>query len=105
MLFIVRTLESILYPIGFIWVCLTVIAILLWRKKARKAAMACALLSAILWLLGATPIPEFLIARLERPFASASVEKAEPADVVIILGGNANPSAHDTFEISLNSSA
>jgi uncharacterized SAM-binding protein YcdF (DUF218 family) len=55
--------------------------------------------------MGATPIPEFLIARLERPFADATVEKATLADVVIILGGNVNPSAHDTFEVSLNSSA
>jgi len=58
-----------------------------------------------MYLIGATPIPEFLIARLERPFANCTVERATSADVVIVLGGNINASAHDTFEISLNSSA
>jgi len=105
MLFVVRTIESLLYPVGFVWLCLTALAIALWRKKARRAAAACGCLSIFLYVMGATAVPEFLIGRLERPFATATVEQAVSADVVIILGGNVNPSAHDTFEVSLNSSA
>jgi uncharacterized SAM-binding protein YcdF (DUF218 family) len=105
MLFIMRTLESLLYPIGFVWLCITVLAIALWRKKARRAGGACALLSVFVYLGGATPIPEHLISRLERPFANATAATAARADVVIVLGGNLSPSAHDSFEISLNSSA
>jgi uncharacterized SAM-binding protein YcdF (DUF218 family) len=105
MLFVVRTLESLLYPVGFIWLCVTVAAIIFWRKKARRSAAFCLFLSAFLYFTGATPIAECLIARLERPFANATVANAQPADVVIVLGGNVSPSAHDTFEVSLNSSA
>jgi uncharacterized SAM-binding protein YcdF (DUF218 family) len=105
MFFIVRTLESLIYPIGLIWVFLTVAAIVFYRRKHRRAAIGCAILSAFLFVGGATPAPEWLMARLERPYANATVGNAAPADVAIVLGGNLIPSAHDTFEISLTSSA
>jgi uncharacterized SAM-binding protein YcdF (DUF218 family) len=105
MQFIVRTLESLLYPVGFVWIWLTVCSVMLWWKKLRGGAGACAFASIFLYVTGATPLPEFLIARLERPYVNANVADATAADVVIVLGGNLNPSAHDTFKISLNSSA
>jgi uncharacterized SAM-binding protein YcdF (DUF218 family) len=105
MLFIVRTLESILYPVGFVWLCLVVMTIAFWRKKLPGPAKGCGALAVFLYVTGATPVPEFLVAQLERPFANSTVANAAPADVVIVLGGNVNPSTHDSFEISLNSSA
>lgn len=105
MQFFIRTLESLIYPVGFLWLCLTVSAGVLYRKKHKGAGLACALMSGFLYIAGATPVPEWLMARLERPFANAIIANAARADVVILLGGNANPSAHDSFQISLNSAS
>ena len=105
MLSIVRTLESLIYPVGFLWLSLVVLTITFWRRRLLGPAKACGVLVAFLYLIGATPIASFLMARLERPFANCTVENARSADVVIVLGGNVNASAHDTFQISLNSSA
>ena len=105
MRFLIRTLESISYPVGLVWFCLTIAAILLLRKKQRGAAFFCALLSAILYVSGATPLPEYLIARLERPFANANVANAQPADAVIVLGGYMTGSAHDSFGLNATSAS
>lgn len=105
MIIVIRTVEALLYPIGMIWAALTISAVVLFRKKQRGAALVCALLSGFLWIAGATPLPEFLMARLERPFAGTTVENAPKADAVVVLGGIMNPSVHDTFGLSLTSAA
>lgn len=105
MTFLIRTIEALIYPIGLIWATLTISAIVLCRKKQRGAAFLCGLLSAFLYISGATPLPEILMARLERPYASATVANAQPADAVIVLGGIMNPSIHDTFGLSVTSAA
>lgn len=102
---LIRTLESAVYPIGFVWICLTISALVLYRKQQRGAAFLCALLSVVLYISGSTPLPEYLIARLEKPFANATANNAQPADAVLVLGGFINPSAHDSFGFSVTSAA
>jgi uncharacterized SAM-binding protein YcdF (DUF218 family) len=101
MMFLIRSLESLVNPIGFVWFCLTISAVVLFRKKQRGAALGAGLLSLFLFVVGATPLPEFLLARLERPFANATIANAQLADAVIVLGGFMNPSPRDAFGLSM----
>jgi len=105
MIFLVRTLESLLYPVGLVWALLTIGGIILYRKKLRRPAFFCLGLSAYLYLAGATPIPEWLLARLEKPFADLTIENATHADAIVVLGGIMNSSAHDAFGLSVTSAA
>src|SRR5688572_28766827 len=100
-----RALESMIYPVGLTWIFLTVSAVVLWRKKRRGPSILCAFFSAFLYITGATPLPEFLLARLERPYANVGVANASNADAVIVLGCFMNPSTHDPFGFSLTLSS
>jgi uncharacterized SAM-binding protein YcdF (DUF218 family) len=101
----IRTIEAAFYPVGMVWIFLTISAIVLFRKKFRGPAILCAFFSAFLFITGATPLPEFLLARLERPYKDANIATATPADAVIILGGFMNPSTHDPFAFNLTPSS
>jgi uncharacterized SAM-binding protein YcdF (DUF218 family) len=105
MTYFLRTIEALFYPIGLIWVSMTISAIVLWRKKQRGVAFVCGLFGVFLYAIGALPIPELLMARLERPFVERTVANAEKADAVIVLGGMMNPSRHETFGFSLSPAA
>jgi uncharacterized SAM-binding protein YcdF (DUF218 family) len=105
MRFLIRTIESAIYPVGLVWLVLTFAGIVYYRKKMRRTACFLFGLSAFLWLIGATPIPSWMIARLERPFANATVASAPNADAIIVLGGVINPSSHDPFGLSITSAA
>jgi uncharacterized SAM-binding protein YcdF (DUF218 family) len=104
-MFLVRTVEAAIYPIGLIWISLTVGAFTLYRKKQRGAAFFCGFFSAFLYLIGATPIPELLLARLERTHGSANIASAPAVDAVVVLGGFINSSSRDAFEMSFTPAA
>ena len=105
MTYALRTIEALFYPVGLIWAVMTVSAFVLWRKKQRGSAFLCAMVSIFIYAIGALPLPEFLMARLERPFAGSKVAAAERADAVIVLGGVMNVSKHDSFGINFSPAA
>lgn len=105
MTYALRTIEALFYPVGLIWVFMTVAAVVFWRKKQRGAAFFCGSLSVFIYAIGALPLPELLMARLERPFVDKTVANAERADAVIVLGGVMNSSKHDTFALNLSPAA
>ena len=103
MTFFLRTIESLFYPIGFIWISLTISAVVLWRKKQRGAAFLCGFFSAFLYAVGALPIPELLMARLDVFFVNANRcskrrRRHRPAD-------DGRLSRHETFSFSLSPAA
>src|SRR4051794_19701717 len=104
-MFLVRTIEAAIYPIGLVWISLTVGAFVLYRKKQRGAAFFCGVFSVFLYLIGATPVPELLLARLERTHGSANIASAQTVDAVVVLGGFINSSSRDTFEMSFTPAA
>ncbi len=105
MKFLTRTIESLVYPVGFTWLALLVATIVFHRRKQRGPALFCGILCVFLYVTGATPLPEYLLASLERPHREATVAHAAAADAVIVLGGFMNPSAHDSFSFSVTASA
>lgn len=102
-LFISRNLEALLYPLGLAWLALALATFWYLRKKRCRSAFCAGSLSLILWLVGATPLPELLLSTLEKPFRENTVAKAPSANAIIVLGGFIDPSAHDAFGFSVNS--
>ena len=82
-----RILESILQPVGFVWVLL-----LLWSLRSvfrgeGKSGGVCLCLAAILFVGGSTPLPARWMGNLERPYDGKAWEKVDAADAVVMLGG------------------
>ena len=103
MRFLIRTVEALIYPVGFIWLALLIGTIVFYRRKQKGAALFCAILCVFVYVIGATPLPEFLMAQLEKPYINTTVANAAPADAVIVLGGYINASSHDSFGFSFTS--
>lgn len=105
MLFIYRNLESLLYPLGMAWAGLLIGTFVMLRKRRVKPALCFGGLCVALMLIGSTPLPEHLLARLEKPYRENTIANAPKADVVVVLGGFIDPSAHDAFGFTLNGAA
>ena len=84
-------------PVGAFWLAL--VALLVWRLLKRQWRLAFWPATAALgiYLVCATPLPAYLLASLERPYIGSKLEKVQPADAVVVLGGIAGASAHDAF--------
>ncbi len=80
-------LEALISPLGLVWIFLLGVGI---RDSLFKRARGMAVLelgfAAILWAVGATPLPCWLLARIEQPYAM-SAESPPAADAVVMLGG------------------
>src|SRR6266542_1536644 len=88
-------------PIGFLWLLnLTWAVVLLVRRKYREAWFPVAM-SALIWVMGCTPLSARLIATLETPYARAGFDDLPACDAVVMLGGCARASQHDARHIDL----
>jgi uncharacterized SAM-binding protein YcdF (DUF218 family) len=90
-------IASAVDPLALIWLGLcSISAWLAWKRRWRNAALIGSP-AALLFLFGSLPLPEYLIAAREAPYAEKSVANAPPSDVVVMLGGIQQPSFHDPF--------
>lgn len=90
-----RQLEALLYPIGAIWLLVTLcFAVFLGRKRWGPATLTFAL-SCIIYTLGATKLPGEWLARLEQPYTTNNLSILPRADAVVMLGGVLNSSRKD----------
>lgn len=79
--------SAIAQPIGLVWALLLAAGLrLLFKRRCRTALLPLAL-AAILHAVGATPLPAWLLARLERPYDPLIHPWAAHADAVVMLGG------------------
>ncbi|HEX8312595.1 MAG TPA: YdcF family protein [Chthoniobacteraceae bacterium] len=92
---ILRQLLLLVEPVGFVWLVLLVLTVLLWRKKCRGFAVTTGSLAAVLTLLGGTPLPGRLISALERPYAGVRIDDLPTADAIVMLGGGSSPALHE----------
>ncbi|MSU40485.1 MAG: YdcF family protein [Pedosphaera sp.] len=77
----------LLDPLAVIW--LVLIAVLIWqiRRKQFRWAYINGLLVLFLLLFAGMPLPERLIASLERPYYREGLDAVPSADAVVVLGG------------------
>jgi uncharacterized SAM-binding protein YcdF (DUF218 family) len=79
--------EALIQPIGMIWIGLWLVMLQALRKKAWLAAGFAAVFGFLVWVLGATPVPSLLLARLERPYQHVRGAPLPAGDAVVMLGG------------------
>jgi len=79
-------------PLGFCWVLLLVLTIWLWRRRDRGPAAGAAGIVLLLSLFGGTPLPWWLLSRLEAPYVGQVVADLPRVDAILMLGGGESAS-------------
>jgi uncharacterized SAM-binding protein YcdF (DUF218 family) len=83
------TVESLLLPVGFLWLTSLVVAVVAWVKKQRPLAFFSSTMVVLLHLTCGTNLSSFLLASLERPYDPLNRPlPAHGADAVVMLGGS-----------------
>lgn len=90
-------LMQLVAPVGLAFgVLICCVAGLLWRRRWRSALIP-AVAAGFLYLFGATPLPAWLQAGLEKPYAGVKIADLPAADAIVMLGGMLSPSTNDVF--------
>ncbi len=95
--------------LSLIWLFMLIgVGFHLWRRQWRSAAWL-GIPTALLFLLGSTPLVPTLVASAERPYASALRSQTSaprsPSSVILVLGGGYYPSEHDLYGFALGNGA
>src|SRR5947207_15205652 len=88
-------------PIGFLWLINVAWAVVLLVRRKYREAWFPITISALIWVIGCTPLSARLIATLEKPYARAGFDDLPACDAVVMLGGCARASEHDAPHIDL----
>jgi len=99
--YFLRSLLRLVAPVGFVWAGLIVIAVLLWRRRQWVPFVLAAMLALLVTIVGGTDFSAWLLLRLEQPWAAFRIEAAPTCDAVVVLGGGAEPSNHETGDVRL----
>lgn len=92
-----------LEPIGFVWLCLGLLSICLWWKRHRRLAIWASALVVFITIVGSTPVPDWLLESLERPYATfPAADQLPTADAVVLLGGGSEPARREFCELHLS---
>ncbi len=97
---ILRQCVTLVEPIGLIWLCLFILAVLLWKRQ-RRLALAAFGLWVFITVIGGSCVPGMILGSLERPYAGVKFEELPPADAIVVLGGGAEPSRFETGRFHL----
>ena len=100
-----RSAMTLLEPVGFVWACLVVLSVLLFRRQRRRLAAVLGALAAFIWLVGATPLPGRILGSLERPWVGVKRAELPAADAIVLLGGFLSPSREEVGGVHFNVSA
>jgi uncharacterized SAM-binding protein YcdF (DUF218 family) len=100
-----RSAMRLLEPVGFVWACLVVLALLALRKRHTRLAAALGALAVFIWFVGATPLPGSLLSSLERPWVGVKRAELPEADAIVLLGGFSAPSREEVGRLHFNQSA
>ncbi|MCZ7634940.1 MAG: YdcF family protein [Verrucomicrobia bacterium] len=92
-----KLLSDCLQPLAALWLGLVLLTLWRWGQRQWRLSLCPALLAALVWGIGATPLPATWLASLERPYAVVDTATGPPADAVVMLGGMTTPSEHDVF--------
>lgn len=90
---LVKSIGSMLMPLGLIWLALLALAIGAWWRGQHHLLMIFAALALALTLAGNDPLSDWLGGVVEAEHALARPFAAEPFDAVIVLGGGTDETA------------
>ena len=96
-----RQVLLLIQPIGFTWVVMLVLALVLWRKRMRKTSVVVALLVVLVTVTGSTDVPGWMLRQLEKPWVGFKPEALLEHDAVVVLGGGAEPSLYEVGQVHL----
>jgi uncharacterized SAM-binding protein YcdF (DUF218 family) len=99
--YLLRQFLLLLQPIGFVWLALLVLALVLWRKKCRGCSMTAGSLALLITVCGSTDFPGWLLRGLERPWAGMKIEALPVCDAIVVLGGGGEPSRYEAGGLHL----
>ncbi len=91
------------HPVGIVWLLLSVwLARRLWLRQWRSVTLP-GLIWLVMTLFTCTPTTGWLMAGLENRLPAVVLADVQPADVIICLGGGAEPSLKEPTGVSFNS--
>jgi uncharacterized SAM-binding protein YcdF (DUF218 family) len=96
-----------LNPLGLTWLGLTWLALVCWRRRREKPPGSplvytlWVVLTATCW----TPLPERLLANLERPWAQPKWDQLPKADALVVLGGGAGTTSGELMGLDMSNAS
>ena len=99
--YLLRQTLALIEPVGLLWLALIIVTVALFRKKQRRLAWFTTMLVAVMTLLGSTDFPGWVLRTMERPWAGVKLDELPVCDVVVVLGGGAEPSRYEAGGIHL----
>jgi uncharacterized SAM-binding protein YcdF (DUF218 family) len=99
---LLRQVLLLIQPIGFTWLVLLILAVVLWRSRQRGCAMIAAVLAAVLTVIGSTDVPGWMLRRLEKPWVGFAPAEMPATDAVVVLGGGVEPSIYEVGQLHLS---
>ena len=82
--------KMLLDPVGIFWIFLIIISALHLYKRQNRWAIVHGFMILFLFLIGATPIPQWLLKDLESPYYETLFDPGKKYDAIIVLGGYAS---------------
>lgn len=98
---LLRSLLRLVEPVGLVWMGLILLGVLLRRRRQWIPFGMAAMLAVFVTIVGGTDFSAWLLKRLEQPWAECRIEDTPVCDAVIVLGGGAEPSHHETGGVRL----
>jgi uncharacterized SAM-binding protein YcdF (DUF218 family) len=95
--------ENLLQPVGLVWLVLVIATGRFLSRGEGRAALWTLLPALWLFLLGSTPLPAWLLARLERPYLRP-VAAIPKTDAVVMLGGTHYYTPHTPLPLNFGDS-
>ncbi|HOK76340.1 MAG TPA: YdcF family protein [Verrucomicrobiota bacterium] len=101
----VKFLTPLTEPVGLIWFALIVLAV--WRlcRRQYRRAIAPGVVVLLIYLIGGTNLPAYLLATLERNYARSGMADVPQVDAVVMLGGLLTVSSNDPLGFDLSDAA
>jgi uncharacterized SAM-binding protein YcdF (DUF218 family) len=96
-----RSALDLIEPVGLVWSGLLLLAVVLWRRRQWFPFTVAALLSLFVTIIGGSDFSAWLLRRLEQPWTEFKIEDTPTCDAVVVLGGGAEPSVHETGGVRL----
>jgi uncharacterized SAM-binding protein YcdF (DUF218 family) len=98
---LLRLVLQFIEPIGLLWLGLIFLTVLLRRRRQMIPYFISVLLTLLVTVFGGTDLSQWLVLRLERPWAGVKLIELPVCDAVVVLGGGAEPSTHDVGGVRL----
>ena len=85
--------KQLLQPVAMVWLILIVICIWQIYRHQYRWALVNGLMIVALFLFGCTPLSNYLLWTLEKPYVCKNISELPRVDVVVVLGGMVNRSS------------